>query len=254
MSEPYTPIGRGDGGAMTQRQLVLSLFPGIGLLDMAFEEEGFCVVRGPDLLWGGDVLKFHPPAGRFDGVIGGPPCQEHSTLAALVERNGLKTKPCRIGEFERCVAEARPTWFLMENVRGAPLPNVLGYQIDAHLIRDVWCGGETLRLRRFSFGTRDGRKLLFDWPALHRPDPEPAALASGSAWDYVHQRPAGTKSRETFENHKRLQGLPPDFDIPPFTVAAKVQAVGNGVPLPMGRAVARAVKKAIGFNTDQEAA
>lgn len=34
-------------------QLVLSLFPGVGLLDMAFEEEGFCVVRGPDLLWGG---------------------------------------------------------------------------------------------------------------------------------------------------------------------------------------------------------
>lgn len=33
--------------------LVLSLFPGIGLLDMAFEEEGFTVVRGPDLLWGG---------------------------------------------------------------------------------------------------------------------------------------------------------------------------------------------------------
>jgi hypothetical protein len=29
------------------RQTVLSLFPGIGLLDMAFEEEGFCVVRGP---------------------------------------------------------------------------------------------------------------------------------------------------------------------------------------------------------------
>lgn len=27
-------------------QLVLSLFPGIGLLDMAFEEEGFCIVRG----------------------------------------------------------------------------------------------------------------------------------------------------------------------------------------------------------------
>jgi len=28
--------------------LVLSLFPGIGLLDRAFEEEGFTVVRGPD--------------------------------------------------------------------------------------------------------------------------------------------------------------------------------------------------------------
>jgi len=34
---------------MTQ-PLVLSLFPGIGLLDMAFEQEGFCVVRGPDML------------------------------------------------------------------------------------------------------------------------------------------------------------------------------------------------------------
>lgn len=43
--------------------LILSLFPGIGLLDMAFEEEGFCVVRGPDLLWGGDIRRFHPPAG-----------------------------------------------------------------------------------------------------------------------------------------------------------------------------------------------
>jgi hypothetical protein len=30
---------------------VLSLFPGIGLLDRAFEECGFMVVRGPDLLW-----------------------------------------------------------------------------------------------------------------------------------------------------------------------------------------------------------
>lgn len=61
--------------------LVLSLFPGIGLLDLAFEEEGFCVVRGPDLLWGGDVRRFHPPAGKFDGVIGGPPCQLYGGLA-----------------------------------------------------------------------------------------------------------------------------------------------------------------------------
>ena len=52
--------------------VVLSLFPGIGLLDQAFEEEGFCVVRGPDLLWGGDIRRFHPPAGVFDGIIGGP--------------------------------------------------------------------------------------------------------------------------------------------------------------------------------------
>ena len=57
---------------------------------MAFEEEGFCVVRGPDLLWGGDIRRFHPPAGRFDGVIGGPPCQAFSRLRHLVEHNGYK--------------------------------------------------------------------------------------------------------------------------------------------------------------------
>ena len=35
-----SPAGRG----MSNPNLVLSLFPGIGLLDMAFEQEGFCVV------------------------------------------------------------------------------------------------------------------------------------------------------------------------------------------------------------------
>jgi Fe-S-cluster containining protein len=38
--------------------LVLSMFPGIGLLDMAFELEGFFVVRGPDVLWGVDARRF----------------------------------------------------------------------------------------------------------------------------------------------------------------------------------------------------
>ena len=30
---------------------------------MAFELEGFTIVRGPDLLWGGDIRRFFPPAG-----------------------------------------------------------------------------------------------------------------------------------------------------------------------------------------------
>ncbi len=223
--------------------LVLSLFPGIGLLDMAFEEAGFCVVRGPDLLWGGDVQRFFPPAGRFDGIIGGPPCQSHSTLGHLVRHNGLTPGECRIGEFNRCVAEARPAWFLMENVPAAPRPAVSGYIVHDQIVRDFWCGGETMRTRRFSFGTADGQPLRLSFPALCRPDPEPAALASGSCWDRRRGRPAGKKTRDVFEKHKRLQGLPQDFDIPPFTVAAKVKAIGNGVPLAMGRVIAEAIKK-----------
>jgi DNA (cytosine-5)-methyltransferase 1 len=240
--------------------LVLSLFPGIGLLDMAFEEEGFCVVRGPDLLWGGDIRRFHPPAGKFDGVIGGPPCQAFSRLRHMVEHNGYQVAPNLIPEFERVVAESAPTWFLMENVPAAPLPSVGGYTVAALLLEDSWVGGETRRLRRFSFGTPDGRPLPLETLALHRCDPEPAALASGGGRPVPvaiggsgKPKRAGTAAMKNLgystaaavANHKRLQGLPADFDLLGFTVTAKVRAIGNGVPLPMGRAVARAVKAAV---------
>lgn len=150
--------------------LVLSLFPGIGLLDMAFEEEGFTVVRGPDLLWGGDIRTFHPPAGRFDGVIGGPPCQSFSSLANLVRAKGHEP---RFGdlfpEFARCVREAQPAWFLAENVdtagsRGAAdaafaglTYSIASFQLDnCHLDSGDGLGESQERKRRFWFGLRGG--------------------------------------------------------------------------------------------------
>lgn len=39
--------------------LVLSLFPGADLFGMAFEAEGFCVVTGPDVMFGRDIRDFH---------------------------------------------------------------------------------------------------------------------------------------------------------------------------------------------------
>ena len=122
--------------------LILSLFPGIGLLDQAFEEEGFCVVRGPDLLWGGDIRRFSPPAGRFDGVIGGPPCQSWSKMG-----NTNKARwgddcvmPDMIPEYVRCIVEAKPFWFIMENVPEAPLPGVPYYTEHDEVICDDWFG------------------------------------------------------------------------------------------------------------------
>lgn len=78
--------------------LVLSVFPGIGLLDRAFEQEGFCIVRGPDVLWGGDIRRFHPPPGMFDGLIGGPPCGSFS-LAAITgsHQENLVPESCEFG-------------------------------------------------------------------------------------------------------------------------------------------------------------
>ncbi len=45
------------------------------------------------------------------------------------------------------------------------------------------------------------------------------------------------------EEAARLQGLPDGYlSDAPFTRAGKLQAIANGVPLPMGRAIARAVR------------
>lgn len=250
---------------MGHQPLVLSLFPGIGLLDMAFDEEGFCVVRGPDLLWGGDVRRFHPPAGRFDGVIGGPPCQAYSRLRHLVKHNGLELKPNLIPEYERIVGEARPRWFLMENVQDAPMPYVPGYITKAQLVRDVWVGGLTNRLRRFSFGTVAGVPVFVEGEALCNPQPEAPVLASdggrrvtvklGGSGRVKRSIGAAAHNQRPMADILRLQGLPEDFLADaPFTASGKRLVIGNGVPLPMGRAVARAVRQAMGYRLDEATA
>lgn len=232
-------------------QIVLSLFPGIGLLDRAFEEVGFCVVRGPDLLWGGDIKKFHPPAGRFDGIIGGPPCQLFSRLQALVAHNRKKHPEWKkaenlIPEFERCVAEARPRWFLMENVPNAPEPVIDEYGVSSVLVNNRWVGGTQSRLRKFCFGTKDGSGLSIPGDALEPVEYTNTVTASGTVWMPSPKggRPAGQKNTKYFKHAVRAQGLPEGWDLPGFKVEEKIRALGNGVPLPLGRAVAKAVRAA----------
>lgn len=229
-------------------QLVLSLFPGIGLLDRAFEEEGFTVVRGPDLLWGGDVKRFHVPAGRFDGVIGGPPCKAHSYMANVNKALGRKPAIDLIPEYERVVGEAAPRWFLMENVPRAPLPEVAGYVVRDRLLQNRWLGQEARRLRRFSFGTRAGTELHIQLAALENYNETIAVLAS----DWKHKKGisytarGGRRAGRDAAECARLQGLPESFlSHAPFTMQGKVMVIGNGVPLPMGLALARAVREAL---------
>lgn len=294
--------------------LILSLFPGIGLLDMAFELESFCVVRGPDVLWGGDIRRFHAPAGRFDGIIGGPPCQMFSSLARLVEANGHKTRFGNlIPEFERCVREAAPLWFLMENVEAAPVPSIAGYGIrpiildNSMLAGDDGFGQEQRRVRRFSFGLRGAEAPnLMKWIDLavfllpnpdknfancehrtrsrtvtklgpehlqnlrdstnaHRqktshetihgghgkpPKTIKKAVSSSNGGNGSQRVTTGAgnngRGRYRLVDAIRLQGLPEGFlDDSPFTSDGKLKAIANGVPLPMGRAIARAVKAAL---------
>ena len=232
--------------------LVLSLFPGIGLLDMAFEEEGFCVVRGPDLLWGGDIHRFHPPAGRFDGVIGGPPCQAFSRLVHMIRAQGYRVAPNFIPEFERVVQEANPSWWIMENVPDAPTPTgAIGWATT----RDADCGGLTSRTRRFWWA---GLPPL-DLPVATKCPPtypsvvcdareQPIAIGGSGK---VKKRPNQTGGTAPHEGRRlsvgdmlERQGFPRDLlETSALTVTAKRQMIGNGVPLSMGRAVAKEVRR-----------
>lgn len=230
--------------------LVLSLFPGIDVLGMGFELEGWCVVRGPDVLWGGNIRTFHPPRGRFEGVIGGPPCQAFSQLRHIVEANKYQTAPNLIPEYERVVEEAAPDWFVMENVPRAPEPCVAGYMVNSFVLDNRWLGEAQQRKRRFSFGTADGRRLHIAGATF-----ESLEFALGANCSAGHIPKIGgsgkvkkhrAQPRRSIEELAELQGLPREtLASAPFTAAGKAQVIGNAVPLPMARAVAKAVGKAL---------
>ena len=274
-------------------RLVLSLFPGLGLLDRAFEAEGFTIVRGPDVIWGGDVRAFHPPAGVFDGLIGGDPCQSHSLLANLVRAKGLEPRfPDLTPEFQRVIDEAQPQWFLRENVPRAPDIEPAGYGVNSFLLDNAWLGEAQMRKRRFWFGVRGhAAPNLRKWiPGAALELAETSRTVSqegGVAWyDNLHRvkRPAicadaravpvnlggsgkvkrsavtgrhpgeigltgghrGSPARYTLAEMCELHGLPRDYlDHCPLTETGKRKAIGNGVPVAMGRALAQAITLAL---------
>lgn len=228
--------------------LVLSLFPGIGMLDMAFEDEGFTVVRGPDLLWGGDVKQFHPPAGKFDGIIGGPPCQCHSRWAGVNRKVGNQIAEDLIPEYIRCVSEAKPIWWLLENVPDVPDVAIAGYQTRRRELDLRWLGERQSRRRSFQFGSKDGHELNPEISVFEHQILEPTCLASEGATGRISNTRNNGQQRSIYHPRRdfalfcELQGLPHNFlDDSPFQLKEKYRVVGNGVPLPMGRAIAKAV-------------
>jgi DNA (cytosine-5)-methyltransferase 1 len=211
--------------------LVLSLFPGIDLLGRGFEAEGYCVVRGPDPLWGGDVRDFAPPAGRFDGIIGGSPCQDFSRLRRAPPTGaGLEL----LGEFVRCVEAARPAWFLLENVPGVPSILPVGYTVQRFDLRANECGLPQQRLRHFQFGSCEGRVIVLRRDERQRVT-EPCATASEGS----------QPGRRGWGAFCAAQGLPAGFSLPALTQSERYKAVGNGVPVPMAQFVARAIRAAV---------
>lgn len=220
-------------------QLVLSLFPGADLFGMAFEIEGFCIVKGPDILFGGDIRRFSPPKGRFDGIIGGPPCKVFSDAVEGQVANTVNLIP----EFTRVIREAEPKWWVMENVVGAFDPELP--DIKKHIF-DAWdVGANQRRVRCFW----SNLTLEIEKTAKRTPDPWPTVLATEYKYSpgSKDRRRAGRKvgRRMTIEEVNEAMGLPRNFATPALNTPMQYEVRGNGVPLPMGRAVAKSVRKAL---------
>ena len=242
------------------KHLVLSLFPGIDLFGMAFEREGFCVVRGPDIIWGQDVRTWSAISNKFDVVIGGPPCKMFSSVGRWVPNHNEN----RIPDFARVVYEAQPKCFVMENVREAPLPHVDGYARRAYVLNSHDYGANQNRIRRFTFGyPNDGRLQSFPFtPEAPLPisdrelDPFPTVLASEGKFptDCAGRRKLGR--RLTLAEVCELQGVPELAEAWCFLPRGKskrkvyrkefeYELIGNGVEMRVGRVVARAVRRGL---------
>jgi len=184
-------------------------------------------------------------------VIGGPPCQKHSAARNL--RAGVRCRAVDlIPQFERIVSEANPAWFLMECTPRAPVPRVMGYQTCDRLLDSRWFGSEQQRKRRFTVGSRCFAPTLPVRPvALMSQRVVRTVTASdgkrnGKGCNLPDRLGTLSAMQMTYEEACEHQGLPRDFLADaPFTKEGRWRVVGNGVPLPLGRAVAEAVRQAI---------
>lgn len=224
-------------------ELVLSLFPGIDILGRGFETAGFSVVTGPEILLGRDVQEFHVPPGRFDGVVGGPPCQDFSSARRTAPTgNGV----AMLREFLRIVAEAQPRWFLIENVPRVPDVAVAGYAVQR---LDVWAvefGLTQLRCRHIQFGSLDGDII--------RPV-RAAVTGHGAVRTVTHQACQCTAMpgrAGRLAEARRRQGIPAYWRWPAISAGKLRLMVGNGVPFPMAAALAAAVALRSAFVPGQD--
>jgi len=223
-------------------KLILSLYPGADLFGRAFDEQGYCVVRGPERFLGQDIRDFHAVPDCFGGVIGGPPCQMFSAA-----RRGQGDPWNGIPDFMRVVGEANPDWWVMENVRGVLKDDTMrkseGFPI---VIRDWDCGGLTKRIRVFYFWPLGLAMFAKRRVPAKRPRWKEDAVYTVTASCGAIKQKSGQSLLKAKEA-ARLQGYPDLYQFPHrsqhyLSNEVAVWLLGNGVPRAMGQWVAQTVR------------
>lgn len=212
-----------------QNNFLLSLFTGGGLLDIAFRKEGFYTVSAGDIITANDIRDFHAPKGKFDGIIGGSPCQDFSGLRRTEPTgNGL----AMLNEFKRVVLEASPKWFLLENVARVPSLEIDGYQIQRFTLSPHQCGGVQSRTRAFQFGHKNGHLLDIKKDKF-----------TGIKAPCLTASEGRQAERREWGDFCELQGLDRNFKFEGLSTALSYKLVGNGVNVLVGRRIAAAIRE-----------
>ena len=184
----------------------LSLFSGVGGLDIAFHDAGFTISHAVEIderfattlsanaVAGGylegtevicrDIREFHPAEGMVtDFLIGGPPCQSFSAAGrrAAGVRGTQDDRGVLFREYVRLLTTLKPVGFLFENVYGITGAEggkawesiqrafeAAGYTITSRILDTSDFGVPQHRERMFIVGMRDG---TFRFPSpTHGPD------------------------------------------------------------------------------------
>ncbi len=195
--------------------IVLSLFSGVGGLDLGFHAQGLEIAIAIEADENAasqyqknfpktkviqedisqvkvkDIAKLLDPQ-RPLIIIGGPPCQGFSQAGT---REVDDPRNLMIGEFLRFVVELKPTFFIMENVTGVLIPRYkeliegyrtsvteAGYQLSEWVLNAVDFGVPQNRKRLFWVGGLE-EKLIAPPPAYSEPTTVRAAIADLVGYD-----------------------------------------------------------------------
>lgn len=173
---------------------ILSLFSGCGGLDLGFEKAGFSIPVANEFdktIW--ETYKINHPKtkliegdiknidvndlkkNKFDGIIGGPPCQSWSEAGSM---RGIKDERGQLFfEYIRILKSIKPKFFLAENVRGMLAPrnkdalynilhlfNTSGYDVTLQLLNAKDYGTAQDRKRLIFIGFRKDLNIKFEFP------------------------------------------------------------------------------------------